>query len=185
VGIVEVSRVVDVDAATAWRVVNNQAYFGEVSPGLSRVEIVSGVGTEAIRRCWDQKGNHWDESCPLYLEGRTISFQIDPKTHPWGGLIKRVTGTHEVEPVPTGGTRVAIRFDFQLQYGVLGWALTQLAMPGIRRSAAAVVDGWQTRMLTDVGRAMQPKGSTGGGRGLGLAPAAVEPDIRSRPLRPS
>ncbi|HEV2034976.1 MAG TPA: SRPBCC family protein [Candidatus Dormibacteraeota bacterium] len=146
---VEASRVVEVDAATAWRVVNDQAYFGEVSPGLSRVEIISGHGTEAIRRCWDDKGNHWDESCPVYVEGRRITFQIDPETHPARRLIRRITGTHEVEPVPTGGTRVAIRFDFQLRYGLLGWALTQLVLPGVRKSAAAVVDGWQRRMLAE------------------------------------
>lgn len=149
--VVEVSRVVEVDAATAWRIVNDQQYFGEVSPGLSRVEIVSGHGTEAVRRCWDKKGNYWDESCPVYLEGRTVTFQIDPSTHPLRLLIRRITGTHEVDPVPTGGTRVALRFDFQLRYGPIGWALTQLALPGVRASAIAVVDGWRKRMLAEVG----------------------------------
>lgn len=155
--VLEVSRVVDVDLATAWRVVNDQAYFGELSPGLSRVEIVSGHGTEAIRRCWDTKGNHWDESCPVYLEGQRITFQIDPTTHPARRLIRRITGTHEVEAVRSGGTRVAIRFDFQLRYGLLGWALTQLALRGVRLSAMAVVDGWQRRMLAEAGASSSQK----------------------------
>ena len=44
---------------------------------------------------------------------------------------------------------MAIRFDFQLRFGLLDWALTQLVLPGVRKSAAAVVDGWQRRILAE------------------------------------
>ncbi|MDQ6876183.1 MAG: hypothetical protein M3082_00480 [Candidatus Dormibacteraeota bacterium] len=49
------------------------------------------------------------------------------------------------------------QLDPGLRYGLLGWALTQLALRGVRTSAVAVVDGWQRRMLAEAGASSSEK----------------------------
>lgn len=141
----ELVRLIDVDPARAWQVVNDAPFYGEIASGLASAAIVSGEEGTAIRRCWDDKGNHWDETCPVYEDGQRVTFKVSMASHPARKLLKAMAASHLVEPAD-GRTRVTLRFDFELQPGPVPWTLLMIGKRGLKRQMCEIMDAWEKRM---------------------------------------
>ncbi len=146
----EFSRAVAAPPEIVWPVIADQAGYADVADNLSRVELVAGEGLGMARRCYDNKGRGWNETCVLWDEGRAYSFEVDTSDYPFP--LREVRGTWGVEPAPGGASTITMRFDITAKYGAPGRLAMGLAL---RLMFAALcerlLDRWQARIMAEPG----------------------------------
>ena len=140
------TRTIPVPPSIAWEVATDAAFYGKVAPSLAGVEIARGHGSTAVRRCWDDAGHQWEETCPVYEEGRRVTFQVNLSTHPARNLVQEMSATHLVEAAGVG-SEVTLSFDFELKRGPLPWMMLKVSERKLRRELEHIMSSWQARML--------------------------------------
>jgi ribosome-associated toxin RatA of RatAB toxin-antitoxin module len=137
-------RIIQAPADVAWKVVADLAGYAQIAPGLSHVEILQGDREGLRRRCYDQRGRGWNETCTLWEPGRRYRMQVDTASYPFPlrQLLRAFQGTWSVNPVPEG-TRITVRFDAQPRLGLLS-RLAIRAMGGkADRDLAQLLDNYE------------------------------------------
>jgi hypothetical protein len=128
-----------------WPVIADHEGYADVADNLSRVEVVAGQGLGMARRCYDNKGRGWNETCVLWDEGRTYSFEVDTSDYPFP--LREVRGTWGVEPAD-GGSVITMTFDIVAQYGAPGRLVMGLALRLMFSSLCErLLDKWQARIM--------------------------------------
>lgn len=122
----EIDRYIDAPRAHAWAVLSDLNAWGNHAPNLSKTEVVDGAAEGAVRRCYDNAGKSWKETCTLWQSGRRYVMEVDTSDYPYPMSVMR--GTFSVQDAGEG-SRVKLRFDYQFKYGVLGWLAGLLARP--------------------------------------------------------
>jgi hypothetical protein len=104
------------------------------------VHVVNRPGETLRRRCISTGGQHWEESCTLWQEGRRFAVEVDTTTYPYP--LRTMRGLWQVDPHP-GGSAVIMRFAYQarptLHGGLFAIALRMLSPWALRR----ILDGWR------------------------------------------
>jgi len=130
-----------------WPVIADHEGYADVADNLSRVEVVAGHGLGMARRCYDNKGRGWNETCVLWDEGHAYSFEVDTSDYPFP--LRDVSGTWGVAPAD-GGSVITMTFDIVAKYGapgrlVMGLAL-RLMFSGL---CERLLDKWQARIMAN------------------------------------
>ena len=141
----EFNRNIAASSQQVWPILTDHEGYADVAENLSRVEVVAGAGLGMARRCYDNKGRGWNETCVLWEEGRAYSFKVDTSDYPFP--LSDVRGTWAVEPAD-GGSVITMTFDIVAKYGapgrlVMGLEL-RLMFAGL---CERLLDKWQARIL--------------------------------------
>jgi len=144
---VEASRVVEASPATVWRIVSDLEGYASVAPGLAHIET-RGDGEGMWRRCTDEAGRSWEETCVLWDEGRAYSFSVDTSTYPppLRRLLKTFQGTWIVDPHPRGSI-VTMRFEGEVGMGVVGRLIARVMRRKGVRDMEAILERWELMAL--------------------------------------
>jgi ribosome-associated toxin RatA of RatAB toxin-antitoxin module len=142
-------RVVAAPADLVWAVVADVAGYARIAPGLSHVEILGGDGQGLRRRCYDNQGRGWTETCTLWEPGHRFQMRVDTDSYPFPlrQLLRGFQGTWSVDAVP-GGTRITVQFDAEPRLGLLG-RLALRAMGGkADRDLTRLLDNYEQAIRT-------------------------------------
>lgn len=138
---IEIKRMVQAPKEVVWQVISDVEGYAHFAPNLSDAKIVSGSGTDMIRRCWDVKGQGWDEQCVLWDEGNAYSMVVDTQAEDYPYPIEALQGTWRLDETPDG-TQISMRFEYTLKYGMVGKALEKLTLRQNTKLAETVIDNW-------------------------------------------
>lgn len=142
---IEVKRIVNAPQEIVWNVISDVEGYANFASNLSKAQIMSGSETSMVRRCWDTKGQGWNEQCTLWDEGRAYSMTVDTTAPDYPYPIKSLNGYWAAEPAPNG-TLITMRFEYELKFGIAGKALAKLMSRQSRKIAEDVLDNWQVEI---------------------------------------
>ncbi|WP_458187965.1 SRPBCC family protein [Haladaptatus sp. NG-WS-4] len=148
-GTVRVERRVRAPPDTVWEAIADVEAVSEFAPNVSRAVALDPRGERMRRRCWDGRGNRWDETCVLWEPGRRYSFAVDTdgSENSIHRLFDRFLGTFEVSTRPDA-TVLAVEFELRPKYGPLGVVMFRAMRPRMCRVIARMVDEWATAIET-------------------------------------
>jgi CBS domain-containing protein len=116
-------RRVKFPAAAVWPVISDVVGFGELSPNLSRCEVISGERVGMRRRNWDADNRMWDEICIEWVDGRSYTMLVDTGDYPYPFLkMQRTIGLEE----RSGDVLIGIEYMYKPKYGAIGKVLDRL-----------------------------------------------------------
>lgn len=152
---VEVSGSRDIAAPPerAWAAVADAAGYAAFAPGIATTTTDGAVRDGMRRRCTDDAGNAWSETCTLVEPGRSYRMEVDTETYPLRHrlVLDRFAMTWRVEPI-AAGSRLGLTFSGGAKLGVLG----RLAM------AAMAADAPQEQILDRYAAALERDAATRG-----------------------
>jgi ribosome-associated toxin RatA of RatAB toxin-antitoxin module len=129
----ETTRVVAAPRAHVWDVVSDAPGLADHAPNLSASEVLEGSGEGMVRRRYRHAGAGWSETCTLWDPGHRYTMEVDTSDYPYPLRVMR--GTWAVEDGPAG-TRIRLRYDYEVKYGLAGRALGVLLRPHSHARAA-------------------------------------------------
>ncbi len=142
--VIEASRWFPTAPPRMWPLLTDHRLYGRLAPNLSKVEVISQPGEMLRRRCTSTGGQHWQETCTLWQEGRRFAVEVDTSSYPYP--MRVMHGLWQVDPHLDGCT-VTMRFVFQAKTTIRGG----LFVIGLRllftRALAQIFDGWQCETL--------------------------------------
>ncbi|MCO4746419.1 MAG: SRPBCC family protein [Proteobacteria bacterium] len=167
-------REIRAPAGEVWAMVSDVEAYAAVAPNLSSAEVVSGSGSDMVRRCTDRQGRAWLEQAALWEDGRAYAFDVQTGAPDYPYPFRSLRGEWSVAEGHDGCT-VTMRFDFTLPGGILGDVLATVSVvPKFRPVLASIFDAWQA--AAERGEAVE---SVGLDRPVGSRPADG-PDVRAK-----
>jgi len=141
--ILQATRVLPAAPTQVWPLVTDHHLYGRLAPNLASVQVISDAGQPLRRRCTNTAGQHWEETCTLWDEGRRFSVDVDTSHYPYP--IVRMSGLWQVAQHPAG-SQVTIRLAYQPAPTLHG-ALYAIAVHAVGpRALARILDGWHHRL---------------------------------------
>lgn len=141
-----IDRKIDVPRDILWEVITDHQLYGEAASNLSKVEVVKGHGEGMQRRCYNEKGEGWNETCILWEEGHIYSFEVDTSDYPYP--LSRMQGTWGIKK-SGNGHKVYMRFDYDVKYGFIGRLMLKMfAKEKVWTDICnGILDRWEERAL--------------------------------------
>ncbi len=143
VEVVEESRVFSAAPELVWPLLTDHDLYGRLAPSLSRVEVISEPGQALRRRCTNNSGKGWEESCTLWDEGRRFAVEVDTSDYPYP--LRMMRGLWQVEPHPTGSL-ATMRFAYKANQTVTGGLFAVAFRTLFPAVLARIFHGWQARL---------------------------------------
>lgn len=146
---VKAARRVAHSADRVWETLSDHAGYAQVAPTISRVEVLTETGEGMIRRCTDNQGRSWTESCNLWEEGRRFRMDVDTATYPLQLrlLFSRFQGEWAVQPAGQD-SEIIVSFEGTLRWGPLGRILQRSLETRGQRLAEEVLDGYEKALAS-------------------------------------
>jgi CBS domain-containing protein len=116
-------RRVKFPASAVWPVISDVVGFGELSPNLSRCEIISGERVGLRRRNYDHTGRMWDEICIQWEENRGYTMLVDTGDYPYPYLKMQRTIALEER---SGDVLISVEYMYKPKYGLIGKVLDRI-----------------------------------------------------------
>jgi hypothetical protein len=113
------------------------------APNLSATEVVEGEGVGMVRRCYNHAGDGWSETCTLWEPGHRYTMEVDTSAYPYP--LREMRGMWAVEDDPRG-TRIRLRYDYDLKYGFAGRVLGMLMRPAFVRTCRRMLDSYEAAL---------------------------------------
>lgn len=123
----EVSRALPAPVDRVWAAIADVGGYARFADGIAATQVVSGAGE--VRRCTDDAGRGWSETCTLWEEGHRYRMSVDVDSYPlrYRAVLASLEQAWEVAAVPTG-THVALTFVGVARLGAVGrLAVTAMA----------------------------------------------------------
>lgn len=117
--------VTQASAERVWQVMSHQEAYADVADNISKVEITSGSGDTLERRCFDNDGKSWNESCTLWDEGRAFAFRVHTEAPDYPYPIAALAGEWSLSPV-ADGTQIQMVFHVTAKPGLMNGLLFRL-----------------------------------------------------------
>ncbi len=112
-----------------WQVMSHQEAYADVADNIESVEVTSGHGADMQRRCTDNAGRSWDETCTLWDEGRAYAFRVHTEAADYPYPIAALSGEWALKPM-TDGTQITMTFNVTAKSGLLnGLMFKMMAAP--------------------------------------------------------
>lgn len=139
-----IDRKIDAPRDVLWDVITDHHLYGEVASNLSSAEVIEGDEEGMKRRCYNQKGESWEETCVFWEEGREFSFEVDTSNYPYP--LAKMQGTWGIKG-SGDNQRVFLRFDYIPKYGFLGQLMFSLFFSDdeIRNICNGILDKWESK----------------------------------------
>jgi hypothetical protein len=140
---ISAERTIAAPVAATWEAVADVAAYAQAASSLSRVEV-SGSGEALRRRCYNARGQSWDERSTLWEEGRRYRMEVDTTSYPapLRQLLRSFYGTWSVERA-AGGSRVMVAFDAVPRLGPLGRTVVRLMGRRARNELEGILDTYE------------------------------------------
>jgi hypothetical protein len=148
VEIVEASAVVAAPPPQLWPLITDNDLYGRLAPNLSTVEVISEPGAPLRRRCTNNGGASWEETCTLWDEGRRYAVEVDTAHYPYPLAVMR--GLWQVDPHPDGSL-VTMRFAYQATRSIRGGLFAIVYRPLSAPALAQIFRGWRNRLTITSG----------------------------------
>jgi hypothetical protein len=148
-----IDRYIDAPRSRTWEVLSDLDGWAEHAPNLSKTEVVEGAADGAVRRCYNNAGKGWSETCTLWQPGRRYVMEVDTSAYPYPMTLMR--GTFSVDDEGSG-TRVRLRFDYRFKYGPLGRLAGIVARPMFARSCRRLLKSIEAESVSRAPSALRP-----------------------------
>lgn len=141
-----IERPIEAPRDILWEVITDHQLYGAAASNLSRAEVVGeqeqGEGMQ--RRCYNEKGEGWNETCVRWEEGKAYSFEVDTSDYPYP--LSKMQGTWGIREE---GHRsiVYLHFEYEVKYGILGKLMLKFfANDRVWRDICnGILDRWEER----------------------------------------
>ena len=143
--IIEASRHIPVPPHRIWPLLTDHQLYGRLAPNLSKVEVISQPGETLRRRCTSTNGQHWQETCTLWDEGRRFAVEVDTSAYPYPITVMR--GLWQVDPHPQGST-ITMRFALQATPTIRGGLFVLFMRLMFGPALARIFNGWEREALS-------------------------------------
>ncbi len=153
----QTTRHVSAPRSDTWAVLSDLNGWGDHAPNLSKTEVVAGSQAGAIRRCYNNAGKGWNETCTLWQPGRRYVMEVDTSDYPYPLSVMR--GTFDVDDAADGSI-IRLRFDYKVKGGPAGRVLGLLMRPAFARICKGLLDSLEQAALARAARG--PGGVTAG-----------------------
>jgi hypothetical protein len=149
-----IDRYIDAPRSGTWEVLSDLDGWGEHAPNLSKTEVVEGAAEGAVRRCYNNAGKGWSETCTLWQPGRRYVMEVDTSDYPYPMTLMR--GTFSVDDEGSG-TRVSLQFDYRFKYGLLGRLAGIVARPMLARTCRRLLKSIEAESISGAPSVPRPK----------------------------
>lgn len=142
--VIHLQRKIKAHADVVWRVISDLAAFAEVTPHISKVEMLDGEKVTARRRLYSHTGYTWTERCVMWEEGKAYAMEVDSSdgVYPFKKMHRRF----ELEE-QSDGVVLKMHFEYKPKYGIAGQIWDQLFLHRKRRAIyAEVLNNWIARI---------------------------------------
>jgi ribosome-associated toxin RatA of RatAB toxin-antitoxin module len=139
----ETSRIVTASRAEVWEVISDVAGLAAHAPNLSASEVVHGSGQGMVRRCYNRSGEGWSETCTVWSPGSRYTMEVDTSDYPYP--LRTMRGTWAAEDDPRG-TRIRLRYEYELKYGPGGRVLGFLMRPVFALTCRKMLDSYEAAL---------------------------------------
>jgi ribosome-associated toxin RatA of RatAB toxin-antitoxin module len=140
----EAERYIEAPRERTWGVVSDAANLANHAPNLSETEVLGGTGKGMVRRCYNNRGSGWNETCTLWRPGHRYTMEVDTSDYPYP--LTQMRGTWEVRDQGEG-TLLRLRYDYEMKYGPLGSVLAVLMRPAFARTCRKMLDNYERDAL--------------------------------------
>lgn len=128
-------------AERVWQVMSDQERYADVADNISQVEILEGQGAGMIRRCRDNDGKAWTETCTLWDEGHAFAFRVHTEAADYPYPIAGLAGTWSLTS-DGPGTRITMTFDIQAKPGLVNGLLFRLTAAPFAKICDRLLHKW-------------------------------------------
>ncbi|NOH13019.1 MAG: SRPBCC family protein [Chloroflexi bacterium] len=144
---IELAKIIDAPVESAWAVIADMEGYADITAdGVSKVEVLEGEGEGMLRRCYNQRGESWTETCPVWEEGHQFRFVVHTDAPDYPYPLSHVEGLWSVEATPQG-TLIKARFDYAMKNKLFGWLLAWLARGNAISDTQYLLDQWEAKAL--------------------------------------
>lgn len=112
-------------AERVWQVMSHQEAYADVADNISKVEVTRGSGETLERRCFDNDGKSWNESCTLWDEGRAFAFRVHTEAPDYPYPIAALAGEWSLSPM-SDGTQIQMVFHVTAKPGFVNGLMFRL-----------------------------------------------------------
>ena len=148
----QTARKTDAPRADAWAVLSDHSGWGDHAPNLSKSEVVAGSGEGAVRRCYNNAGKGWSETCTLWQPGTRYVMEVDTSDYPYPLSVMR--GTFDVNDAGNGSI-IRLRFDYKVKGGPAGRVLGLLLRPVFARTCKRLLDSLEEAAVSRAATGME------------------------------
>src|SRR6516225_8055680 len=148
----QTARKTDAPRADAWAVLSDHSGWGDHAPNLSKSEVVAGSGEGAVRRCYNNAGKGWSETCTLWQPGTRYVMEVDTSDYPYPLSVMR--GTFDVDDAGNGSI-IRLRFDYKVKGGPAGRVLGLLLRPVFARTCKGLLDSLEQAAVSRAATGME------------------------------
>jgi ribosome-associated toxin RatA of RatAB toxin-antitoxin module len=140
-----VERIIEATPEMAWSVISDmEGYAALTTEGISKVEVLEGSGEGMLRRCHDNNGKSWTETCPVWEEGRAYRFQVHTDAPDYPFPLNHLEGHWQVEPHPEGAL-IRASFEYELKFGIVGQMMNALMAKRAQQDSEFMLDQWEAK----------------------------------------
>lgn len=133
------------DPERVWQVISDQEAYAEVADNISRVEIVSGQGQEMVRKCTDNDGRSWNETCTMWDEGRAFAFRVHTEAEDYPYPIAKLFAEWSLIP-GSDLTRIRMVFRVTAKPGLLNRLIFIVMAAPFGATCDRLLDNWVARI---------------------------------------
>jgi hypothetical protein len=145
----EMSREIDAPKNVVWHHISKVGDFHKVARNLHHVDIISGEGVGMVRRCTDNRGKTWTETCTAWNPGDSYTFEVNTKAKNYPFPVDKLIGNFAAEWIDGHRTRLVIRFQFELKYKLITWVFSGKIKTEADKNMKAMLDLWGDQILAD------------------------------------
>ncbi len=139
-------RTVYASPQVVWQVISDIEHYADYAPNLSKA-IKTSEGNHPTRRCYDNKGQGWNETCVLWREGEVYAFEVDTTPADYPYPFTKLKGTWGLNTVENG-TEIYMYFDYALnKSGVLGWLMNRMMHRSFTPIVEELLDNWEAEIV--------------------------------------
>ena len=139
---VKYERIVKANKKEVWKAISDVANYHQVAPNIDDVKIISGEGKGMVRSCSHGK-NSWTETCSMWVEEISYSFEVNTKAPDYPYPFKFLKGTWEVQEIDNSTTKIVLLFDFQYKHKYQNWFLHPVLKGKFSKTAEELLNNWQ------------------------------------------
>ncbi len=140
------SKIVSSSSETSWEVISDVANYHRYATGLDEVFVVSGKEEGMIRSCSDERGV-WRETCTLWEEGRSYSFEVDTKSgFPYPFTYMK--GTWSVHVIDDHFSEITVRFDYEMSYKWMSWIFSDATNEAFQTGTRELLNNWEKEIVS-------------------------------------
>lgn len=129
--VIHLERKIKAHADVVWRVISDLAAFAELTPHISKVEMLEGEKATARRRLHSTGGYTFTERCVKWEEGRAYEMEVDSSDslYPFAKMHRRF----ELEE-KDDGVVLSLHYQYKTKYGPVGRIWDAISLHRKRRA---------------------------------------------------